>query len=113
MQNRKVCGKGYVDTDYIFKNADGSLYYPDTITRTFRKIVKSNPELPQNVTLHGLRTSGISLLVHKGYDIKSIQKWAGHADIDTTLKIYAKIKDQEAKQELLEGMSDILPPDLS
>lgn len=42
-------------------------------------------------------------------DVKSIQKWVGHADIDTTLRIYAKVKDKESKHEISENMKEIIP----
>ena len=45
-----------------------------------------------------------------GYDVKSIQKWAGHEDINTTLMIYAKAKDKEAKSEILKGMDELIKP---
>ena len=41
--------------------------------------------------------------------VKSIQKWVGHADIDTTLRIYAKVKDKESKKEISETMNGIIP----
>ena len=67
------------------------------------------PELPQSITFHGLRSSCVSILVHQGMDVKSIQKWVGHADIDTTLRIYAKVKDKESKMEISNAMNDIIP----
>lgn len=76
-----------------------------TETSAFLKIIKANPDLPQHIAFHGLRKSCVSILVHEGYDIKSIQNWVGHADIDTTLKIYTKIKNIDAKKEILDGMS--------
>ena len=42
-------------------------------------------------------------------DVKSIQKWVGHADIDTTLRIYAKVKDKESKIEISDRMKGIIP----
>ena len=105
--NRKLCGNGYQDNDYVFKHIDGSLYYPDYPTKAFGKLVKCIPELPQGITFHGLRSSCVSILVHQGMDVKSIQKWVGHADIDTTLRIYAKVK--EAKKEISNAMNDIIP----
>lgn len=108
--NRDLFGSAYHDNDYIFKHADGSLYYPDYPTKAFGKLIKAHPELPQGITFHGLRKSCVSILVHEGYDVKRIQKWVGHADIDTTLKIYAKVKDKEAKQEILNGMNNIIKP---
>ena len=109
-ENRDLFGSAYYDNDYIFKHEDGSMYYPDYPTKAFGKLIKAHPELPQGITFHGLRKSCVSILVHEGYDVKRIQKWVGHADIDTTLKIYAKVKDKEAKQEILNGMNNIIKP---
>ncbi len=106
--NRRLFGNGYFDSDYIFKHIDGTLYYPDYPTKAFGKLIKNSPELPQNITFHGLRSSCVSILVHQGMDVKSIQKWVGHADIDTTLRIYAKVKDKEAKQEISDTMNNII-----
>jgi integrase len=107
--NRKLFGDCYFDSDYIFKHEDGTLFYPDHPTKTFCKLIKKNPDLPQNITFHGLRSSCVSILVHRGMDVKSIQKWVGHADIDTTLRIYAKVKDKESKKEISETMNGIIP----
>ena len=107
-ENRKLFGNGYFDSDYVFKHVDGSLYYPDYPTKAFNKLIKSTPELPQEITFHGLRKSCVSILVHEGLDVKSIQKWVGHADISTTLKIYAMVKDQTAKKEVSDVMRNII-----
>ena len=106
---RRLCGNGYVENEYIFKHADGTVYYPDYPTKAFSKLIKRIPELPQSITFHGLRSSCVSMLVHQGTDVKSIQKWVGHADIDTTLRIYAKVKDKESKKEISAKMTDIIP----
>ncbi len=108
-KNRILCGNGYHESDYIFKHVDGSLFYPDYPTKLFGKLIKKMPELPQNITFHGLRSSCVSILVHQGMDVKSIQKWVGHKDIDTTLRIYAKVKDKEAKREISQAMTGIIP----
>jgi len=107
-KNRQLFGKAYTENDYIFKRKDGKPYYPDYPTKAFRKIIRKHPELPQGITLHGLRTSCVSILVHQGFDVKSIQKWVGHSDINTTLKIYARVKEKEAKQEILDGMDQVI-----
>lgn len=108
-ENRALFGNKYNDNDYVIKKADGSLYYPDSITKAFKKIINKHPELPQYITLHGLRKSCVSILVHDGKDIKSIQAWVGQKDTDTTLKIYARIKEKEAKKEVSNRLSELLP----
>ena len=107
--NRKLFGNCFEDNEYVFKHADGKPYYPDHPTKLFSKLIKKIPELPQNITFHGLRRSCVSILVHQGMDVKSIQKWVGHKDIDTTLRIYAKVKDKEAKKEISDKMIGIIP----
>ncbi len=107
-ENRKLCGNNYIENDYIFKHADGSPFYPDYPSKELRKIIKNNPDLPQRTNFRSLRRSCVSILVHQGMDVKSIQKWVGHKDIDTTLRTYAKVKDKEAKKEISTGLSDII-----
>lgn len=108
-ENRKLFGNCYSENEYIFKHHDGKVYYPDYPTKTFTKLIRKMPELPQDITFHGLRSSCVSILVHQGMDVKSIQKWVGHADIDTTLRIYAKVKDKESKREISDAMTGIIP----
>ena len=110
-ENRRLFGKTYQENNYVFKHPDGSLYYPDYPSKAFKKIIKANPDLPQGITFHGLRSSCVSILVHKGVDVKTIQKWVGHADINTTLKIYAKVKDNDAKKQASESMDDLFLPE--
>lgn len=112
-QYKELFGSGYNENDYIFKHEDGTLFFPDYPTKAFNKIKKKHPELPQGVTFHGLRKSCASILIHKGYDIKRIQKWMRHTDPETTLKIYAKAKEKESKNEIAADMIDSLPVDLS
>ena len=102
-------GNAYQDNDYIFKHPDGKLYHPDYPSKAFRKLIKRTPGLPQGITLHGLRKSCVSILVHDNMDLKSIQNWVGHKDIETTMKIYAEVKDKEAKNSVSEHLGDIIP----
>ena len=36
-------------------------------------------------------------------------KWVGHKDMNTTLKIYTKVKDREAKEELSKELGNLFP----
>lgn len=107
---KKEFGKGYKDNNYVFKNNDGSLYYPDSITKAFDKIIKAHPdELPQGITFHGLRKSCVSILAHDNLPIAEIQKWVGHHDIETTLKIYTKVKEKKSKLGIAQTLQTLLP----
>ena len=106
--NRRLFGAEYIENDYVFKHENGSPYYPDYPSKAFSKLIKTMPDLPQNITLHGLRSSCVSILVHQGLDVKSIQNWVGHADLDTTLRIYAKVKDKESKKDVSNTMKEVI-----
>ncbi len=47
------------------------------------------------MTLHSLRTSCVSILIHDGIDIKDVQAWVGHKDVQTTLNIYAQTNERQ------------------
>ncbi|MCR5461203.1 MAG: hypothetical protein K6F51_15170 [Acetatifactor sp.] len=61
-----------------------------------------------SVTDLGIFFDNMTLLVHEGFDIKQIQKWVGHADPETTLKIYSKVKSGQAKEEISAKMSSLI-----
>lgn len=88
-QNKKICGKSYQNTDYIFVWPDGRLYRPDYVKREFQKVLKKN-EFP-HMRFHDLRHSCASILYDKGWELKDIQTWLGHADIETTADVYTPI----------------------
>lgn len=87
---KQFLGAEYDDSGFIFTWEDGHPYSPDYLTKNFKKIVRRSERLDDSLTLHSLRASCVSILVHDGADIKDIQRWVGHADIKTTLQIYAR-----------------------
>ena len=103
---KKLFGNCYHDTDYIFTKEDGGLYYPSYPTHTLKKVLERN-HLPY-IRWHDLRHSCASMLIIKGWNMKDISEWLGHADIGTTINIYGHI-DMEHKRSLgrgLEGLFD-------
>lgn len=94
-RDKKFFGDEYKDSGYIFTWNDGHPYSPDYLTKSFKKLVKKSDRLDDSLTLHSLRASCVSILVHGGADIKDIQKWVGHADIKTTLQIYARTNKKQ------------------
>jgi len=93
--NRKSFGDDYYPSDYIFTWEDGRPYSPDYLTKSFKKIVRTNESLDSNLTLHSLRASCVSNMIHDGIDIKDVQTWVGHKDIQTTLNIYARTNERQ------------------
>jgi integrase len=87
--NRRKFGSAYNESDYIFTWENGKLYTPDYITRTFQRVLKKHG-LPV-MRFHDLRHSTAGILHDKGWDLKDIQEWLRHADIETTGNIYTHV----------------------
>jgi len=77
----------YIDLNYIFTGWNGSLIYPDYLTKWFRNFIKRN-NLPL-VNIHSLRHTNATLMIAGGTDIRTVSKRLGHAQTSTTTNIYA------------------------
>ncbi len=102
-RNRKFFGDTYQDSDYVFTWPDGKLYHPQCVTDAFQKVLR-NHGLPK-MRFHDLRHSTASILYDKGWDLKDIQIWLGHADIETTGNIYTHITNLR-KNALAKGLEN-------
>lgn len=94
LENKSFFQSEYQNTNgYIFTWENGKPYRPDYISKLFHKatIEFGRPE----ITLHKLRHSCASMLISKGWDIKKVQYWLGHSDVQTTLNIYAHFNRQQ------------------
>lgn len=103
---RKLMGKEYKESDYVFTWEDGRLYLPDYITRSFQKVLKAH-NLPV-IRFHDLRHSTASILYDNGWEIKDIQLWLRHSSIDVTSDIYTHITENRklAMTSSLNGVFD-------
>lgn len=102
--NRKLFGKEYICNDYVFKWNNGKTYNPDYITSKFSKLLKKH-NLP-HIRFHDLRHTCASLLIDNNYQLKDIQEWLGHADIQTTANIYGHI-DIARKKNISNSMESL------
>jgi len=91
-RNRALFAEKYVDTDYVFTWDNGKPYAPDYLTRKFNSLLKKYGL--QKIRLHDLRHSCASMLLEKGYNLKDVQAWLGHADISTTGNIYGHLTNK-------------------
>jgi integrase len=82
------------------------------MSHTFTKILKrynaghTNSPLPL-IPLHGLRHTTASIMIANGVDAVTVSAILGHADTQTTLRIYAHFFE-EAKEKALNIMDDVL-----
>lgn len=103
--NRVLFGNEYIDNDYIFKWDNGKMYDPDYVSKKFKKLLKQNNL--RVIKFHALRHSCASLLVANGFNIKDIQEWLGHSDIQTTANIYAHL-DVTRKNNIANSLVECL-----
>ena len=104
-ENQKLFGKDYQKNDYVFKCPDGHPYSPDYISERFSNLLKKHG-LP-HIRFHELRHSCASLLLNNGCNLKDVQEWMGHSDIQMTANIYGHL-DNTRKQGLAEKLTGCL-----
>lgn len=104
-ENRRLFGREYHPSEYIFTWPDGRLLSPDYVTRHFSQLLKKHG-LP-HIRFHELRHSCASLLINEGFTLKDIQEWMGHADIQTTANIYGHL-DVARKQSMADKLARTL-----
>ena len=100
--HKKLQPNDYINNGYVCTMANGNLIKPDYVSRRFKKILSKNG-IP-SVRFHDLRHSSASYLKYLGFDLKDIQTWIRHADIQTTLNLYTHL-DMEAKWGIAEKLN--------
>ena len=114
-ENQKETGiscKALVDgyTDFIFVNRYGDTQHLGTLNKAIRRIIRDcndaqfekseNPEvLLPHFSCHTLRHTFTTRMCEAGVNIKVIQDALGHADVSTTLGIYADVTKDLRKDE--------------
>jgi integrase len=71
----------------VFSRADGQPLDADALSKSFRRLVSKTKVTP--ITFHGLRHTHISHLLMDGVHVKVVSERAGHANVNTTLSVYA------------------------
>lgn len=87
------------ENQLIFPNKKNELMTPTKPDQKLERLIKKN-EL-KRITIHGFRHTHCSLLFEAGASIKEVQDRLGHADIQTTMNIYAHVTEK-AKEKTAE-----------
>ena len=90
---RKLFGRDYYESDYIFTKPDGRLYRPDSLTRSFQRVLKKKGY--EHIRFHDLRHATATILYAKDWKPLEFKTWMRHSDIRTTLKIYTHLKEEQ------------------
>jgi integrase len=93
------------DLDLLFTTTAGT---PVDVNNLRRWIREQLPKFGLNpITPHDLRRGFVSVLVAANADIKTVSALLGHADISTTLNIYAQANTRR-KEEVMDQMEQLL-----
>lgn len=87
--------EGYIPLDFVCRREDGGFIAPDLVEKTCRKVAREVPEL-SHFHFHMLRHTYTSNLLSSGASPKDVQELLGHADVSTTMNVYAH-SSEEAK----------------
>lgn len=104
-KNRLEFGENYAENDFVCILPNGKPITPDQLESRFKSILLKNNL--RHIRFHDLRHTTATLLLSKGFTLKDIQEWLGHADIGTTANIYAHLEYKQ-KVEIAENMGNIL-----
>ena len=86
----------YSEIDFVCLRPDGAIETPSTVGLVCRAAAKKVPGL-EGFHFHRLRHTFTSNLISNGAASKDVQELLGHADISTTMNIYAHAT-REAKR---------------
>ncbi len=95
-RERRICGRDYIENDYIFKWPNGKFYDPDFISKKFNKLLRQN-NLP-HIRFHDLRHSCASLLLSDGFELFDVKEWLGHSSIQITADLYGHLDIKRKNQ---------------
>ena len=101
--------EGY--TGFVFLSERGTIFTRENVATQIKQIIKEYNEehiddpLPM-FTTHQLRHTFATMLCRNTSDLKAIQKILGHADISTTLNVYADATEEGVNDSMkaLEGV---------
>ncbi|HKO23314.1 MAG TPA: site-specific integrase [Chloroflexota bacterium] len=85
----------------VFANAQGGPINPDNVDRDFDRLVAKAGI--RRITIHGLRHTYATLALAAGEHPKVVSESLGHADVATTLRIYAHVLPSQ-RHELADRM---------
>lgn len=89
LEERAMMGAGFTDQGLVFANPDGSPYYPETISRSFKE-QSTAANLPP-IRLHDLRHTWATLALQAGVNPKVVQERLGHSSVTITLSVYSHV----------------------
>ena len=89
-------GIPFAGSNILFSSETGGYIEGKNLRTCFKRLLNRLEIEP--VTIHTLRHNFCSTLAENGVNIKTASELMGHADINTTLKIYTHLQQEEKKR---------------
>jgi integrase len=94
-------------SEWVFSTKAGTPISVHNVHNRSWKPLLMRAGLPANTRMHDLRHSAASLLLAQGVPVKVVSEMLGHADVSTTLSIYAHVLP-DMQSTAADGMDDAL-----
>ncbi len=106
-KRKKELGEYYkvYDYDYVIRQADGSIYNPNSINRIIKKMT-DKIGLP-HCRVHDYRHAVASILFENGTSLQDVSTQLGHGQTSTTERIYIH-KSNIARAENMQALSNAI-----
>ena len=114
LERRLKLGNNWKGSKRVFTNIYGGDMHPDTPSRIISTVINNYNKTAEKdkqlhmLNFHGLRHTGISLLIARGKQHQVISRKAGHSSVKITDSIYSHIEDEACFKELADTMDIIL-----
>jgi integrase len=104
-RDRLAHGAGWLDTDLVFTNPDGSPLHPADVTKQFLRLTR-DADLPP-IRLHDLRHGTATHAHAAGIDIEVVQEMLGHSSEALTADTYTSVLP-ELQREAADAIAALL-----
>ncbi len=89
--NKDDMGQAYDPRGFVCCWEDGKPLDPEWVGKKWRRLVESDPLIPNKVRFHDLHHAHASILLSQGLNLKIVQERLGHESIATTGDIYSHV----------------------
>lgn len=97
------CASNRKPTDYLFTSETGR----QLSGNLFRGLVKWSQTVPPGRTIHDLRHYAASSWLRAGIPVHQVSQWLGHANPNTTLKVYAHVLGEAQDLAAIARLNDL------
>jgi integrase len=86
---QKLLGKALAPSDLVFSHPDGTPLRPDSVTRTFHRMVRALGL--DGIRFHDLRHAHATIMLRQGVHPKIVSERLGHSTVAITLDTYSHV----------------------